>query len=1064
MNAKILIAITLATLMIISGAGILFSGNPINQVSSQASNAVAVSSHPAPSSSVGGTVSQSSLSLAQRLTERTNILSLAKQEGIPSKYLFLPNFMSTSIITGGHVTPGYSSSPAPMGIGDYGLYNNSGTMETYNYTTSSFEAQVNLTTLNDFYLLDNYPQSVSIQLNAVLNNVALFGESSYQMWTQNVALFSPRTMTLQFEDNVWNFSSPTALLTGNAINYSSAQALGMGATIPSVGYHYGYSNVFPVTFPTVFNLYMNTTLNNSRSTVYYNYSIPSLAVSGTYDEVIFNSTYGQPSYTAPAPHYLVSGTNLTGTGFIPFDAEIMIGGPGGGSTATIYGINGTMNLKFYNATTSSFQNVRAAYDIGSETGETSVGIDVSSVGSTAYLNPGPSLVYGLWNLTASQTSYSVTSNPANAFIFVQNNATLAAENLWAWAPLPVTGKENFTLPAASYTYEAMLNDYNIATGTLTAITSISLVADHSMGIYTPIVANSNAELAAVVSQLGGSGNGTAISPYIISAGSNMINPIFGSMNDYSFPAFAGLLLRNVTAHLNITGVNLPIVYTGANANIIEFFENAYFGMTDPMLLNNSLSVQIYQSSNITIENSDPQAIMPTWYTFEVGLYFYVGQYNIWNSTNINFTNDFFVSLGTTILMYNAPYQPGNNYITGNEFIGFSVSKNIAPTFNASYNLLNGFIANFQYQFGVYLMSGGNYIYDNIFITQFTAVSSSLNYWEGTNTNAYVNVWDNPLGSTTFTLNGAQFIGAGNWYWDYTGTGSYNANGGIIYGSDNNPLFLVNYTDVVFHSTGVPQYSIVSLQGLFESGYGVSTFEYYDFVSTAPYQLSYYVSYVSTLGSGTETGTIALVNGTTTVIEFMSYSTNTVTFKEAGLASGTFWKVSFAGITGSSTSSTITFTGLANGTYTYYINAVKGYNTATSGGTFTVAGDSSMSVTFTAVPTFTVTFNELGLSAGTTWTVVFDSTSYNSNTSTITISGVSSGSHTYTVESVSGYVSVGASGILDIQGTTSIVVTYSTASIGSSTTQYEYLAIGAVVGLIIGGLAVFLIRKPPVGQP
>ena len=123
--------------------------------------------------------------------------------------------------------------------------------------------------------------------------------------------------------------------------------------------------------------------------------------------------------------------------------------------------------------------------------------------------------------------------------------------------------------------------------------------------------------------------------------------------------------------------------------------------------------------------------------------------------------------------------------------------------------------------------------------------------------------------------------------------------------------------------------------------------------------------------------------------------------------------------------------------------------------------------FPPTPTFTVVFTETGPSSGTNWSVNFDGKPYSSNTTTITISGLSAGSYSYVLENVSGYNPVYAPGILNINGNTDISVAYSAVSSSSSTsstTLYEYLAIGAVVGLIIGGLAVFFIRKPPVGQP
>ncbi|MCL4480297.1 MAG: thermopsin, partial [Candidatus Thermoplasmatota archaeon] len=91
---------------------------------------------------------------------------------------------------------------------------------------------------------------------------------------------------------------------------------------------------------------------------------------------------------------------------LPYDVEISMGGPGGGSNAMISNINATEHLMYMNST-GQYNPVKAAYDAGSQTGETSVGVDVSYSGTTAYLNSGPSLVYGLWNNTYSQTNYKV---------------------------------------------------------------------------------------------------------------------------------------------------------------------------------------------------------------------------------------------------------------------------------------------------------------------------------------------------------------------------------------------------------------------------------------------------------------------------------------------------------------------------------------------------------------------------------------------------------------------------------------------------------------------------------
>ncbi|MEM3036153.1 MAG: hypothetical protein QXS18_05045, partial [Thermoplasmata archaeon] len=84
------------------------------------------------------------------------------------------------------------------------------------------------------------------------------------------------------------------------------------------------------------------------------------------------------------------------------------------------------------------------------------------------------------------------------------------------------------------------------------------------------------------------------------------------------------------------------------------------------------------------------------------------------------------------------------------------------------------------------------------------------------------------------------------------------------------------------------------------------------------------------------------------------TTYTVTFTESGLPSGTSWSVTFNSNTKSSTTNTISFTGIANGTYSYSVGAVSGYTASPSSGTITVNGANvNQAITFTASSTTTV---------------------------------------------------------------------------------------------------------------
>ncbi len=410
MNKKIVLSILVAVLMASSGMIVLFNAsNSPNQLPAQPAFSHSNKISPPKSSSLTDVSksANSSPTVNSKLKQaiEKQVLNNVKAEGLPLHDVYLPDFMSQSTTVDNHVTLGYISSPAPMGIADYGLMNQSGSIVTYNYTTPSFMASVTINNFSDLNVINGEPQSVSIQLNAILNNVALFGNSSYNFWTQNVIFFSPRTSTVSFIDNVWNFSNPQTTMTVNAINYSSAQANGLGQTTTQL--HFGCSLPFSVKMPFTVNVYLNTSLEQGRTTVWYNYSIPQDNVAGTYDEVIFNSTYGQSSsYSAPTPHYFVSGSRVEEPVGLPYDAEISMGGPGGGSNAMISKINATEHLMYMNPN-GHYNPVKAAYDAGSQTGETSVGVDVSYSGTTAYLNSGPSLVYGLWNNTHSQTNYKV---------------------------------------------------------------------------------------------------------------------------------------------------------------------------------------------------------------------------------------------------------------------------------------------------------------------------------------------------------------------------------------------------------------------------------------------------------------------------------------------------------------------------------------------------------------------------------------------------------------------------------------------------------------------------------
>jgi len=126
------------------------------------------------------------------------------------------------------------------------------------------------------------------------------------------------------------------------------------------------------------------------------------------------------------------------------------------------------------------------------------------------------------------------------------------------------------------------------------------------------------------------------------------------------------------------------------------------------------------------------------------------------------------------------------------------------------------------------------------------------------------------------------------------------------------------------------------------------------------------------------------------VAFSAIPAYPVTFTETGLANGTNWSVWVFGfeaygalghgdggrhhhhgshVVFEGTSSTPTITlNLTNGTYRYHVGWVDGYYSNDSRGSFVVAGEPTPTITvnFTAVPQYNVSFESSGLPSGTDW--------------------------------------------------------------------------------------------------
>lgn len=692
----------------------------------------------------------------------SSILQDLQSKGVPSNYVYLPSFKKAAI-TGTNISgPSYGSAPAPMGIGTYGFSNNSGVITRYDLNTSSFSGAVTFNNFTTFYPYDDGPNSVTVQLNSILNNVTLFGKTNYTFWNQNVLFYSARTHTVQFLDNIWNFSSPAFYLSPNV--FSSYQ----GNLVAPV-FYYAVGPAFSITYPFTVNFYLNSTVLNGENTVFFNYTLKDAtgAVSGSFDEVQFNSTYGMPAgYSAPQANYYVTSKNLTPTGFIPYDSEIMIGGPGGGSTAMIYNINATMTLKYKNAA-NNYVNVPSAYDVGSETGETSTGIAVTwTPNAVAHLSAGPSFVYGMWNVSQVNTfdHYTGNVNPPNSFMFVSQGSPFNSSNA-SWSPLSQSGGYSFWLPHGTYGSSILMSNRNPQTGTLVpgVMQNTHLTWNHARGVYTPLYAFGNQQLK-YISMLG---HGTPQNPYVLfnnPSPTGYLNPLFSSFNDYVFPDFTGVLLHSTSAYVVMH--NMPsfnVQYTQPS----QLHALAYFGV---QYTTNQIGFVLYNSQNVLMTHNS----ISGWYANTL-TEFPAANVLLWNSQDNLIANNNFKTMDSSLLIYNMHGQRGDNSVVGNSFIQDKSLTNmtypgiaIDTTFGTS---VYGPVALTVY-------SSHNVITQNYFIVYNPVNSPFYSIYSGLGAK-YINFWN------------------GNFWWNYyPHSGTYNNYGLIAFGGDHHPISVKGYTPYV----------------------------------------------------------------------------------------------------------------------------------------------------------------------------------------------------------------------------------------------------------------------------
>jgi len=922
----------------------------------------------------------------------TKILSSLAAKGVPLRNIQLPYLLESPdrSLTNGHVNLSYTSSPAPYGIGDFGLKNVSGVINPYRLSTSSVEANFSTDHLSGYSPDLSSPDEWGVQLNAVLNNVTLFGSTGYQFWTQNVFEYSPSLQAIVFVSNIWNFSNSQATLSCNFLYQTNGNN-----HCPQ--YYYGQTGYIPATEPFVVQLYLNSSLIDGRDAVYFNYSLTSGlgTSSANYNYAIFNSTMpGANPATTPKPVYVANGFQYNPLG-LPDDFEITLGGPGGGSNFDVLESASTyMSLQYWNSTLGEYLTVPTAFNVGGETGETSVGVNAAwaqfgtgtpfpaSCVECVSLSNGPSFLYGMWGVGGagvggisprsetdwpSQSAALVYLNPVNAFLFIAEGFVFTGYattnySLFQWAPDLSPNTYFLDLPIGNYTAFGTLADYSRyywefpITANVAASQTITdfpgPYADPTVGVDTPLWAFNATGVAAISSGTDAYGNeildnsqyapigqipATSVDA---SLGNYFYEPWFGLYNDFGFPVFPGILLSGVSGVDVVNAPSFDVAAPGAPSSDLQMAN--YLGWPTT----NDLQMFFWGDDNVNLEGSTVGGWFPA--TSDFGPSQSFASVVFWNTSDSMIANNTFNVGGMGLFLYGGI----NNEITGNTFLTATapISANPYATAGAEF----GSIGLVDADFGDAELYGAvastdclgvfddcDLVYNNAFDTLVTAMSPTFDPYTGNAPNQYPydfsQAWNVQYTPGVTNIVGGNYLG-GNYYWDY----GYAENPyGILPDIEENWLPYENYQ---------------SSAPVFICGIDCYGGDYYPLVNVPLYQ---------------------------------------ITFKEQGLPSGAYWSVDlyvpapyyFLGDDAYNWSYAPGETNLTEsaGTWYYYPYTDDRYFAATpSYGTVTVNQTTgNVVVTVKFVSAYVLTVKETGLPKGTDWygETYNSSTGYDSNGTT-----------------------------------------------------------------------------------
>lgn len=256
--------------------------------------------------------------------------------------------------------------PWPVGITDFG-FTDGGTTE---YTTTSFLANASISGLSTSGS-GSVGSEMGFQLNVNLGYEA--GGNWYVYWIQDVAIADTATQSIfEYVDNIWNFSA-----NGASVYSSSVTGNGLVSSDGGQGFYWDAVYAAPVlTYPGNLRMMVNATVNAfGQPVVQFMYDDGAGFV--TYD----SATFAFVRSLDYSDGFIVDGASYNPTGYLYYDAEFVMCGPGGGSSTTDESSAVDLFLQYWNGY--NYETINDATNYGFDTAETIASADAQGYYYTA---------------------------------------------------------------------------------------------------------------------------------------------------------------------------------------------------------------------------------------------------------------------------------------------------------------------------------------------------------------------------------------------------------------------------------------------------------------------------------------------------------------------------------------------------------------------------------------------------------------------------------------------------------------------------------------------------------